>query len=96
MTQKNEKVEKISLSEAVTHLLEECRMVLPGIQTLFDKRAGFFLRRDVVAKRDEEFGGRPHSVGNPEAHLDGAGVIKCEKVGTAAFDGSFPRGLFGI
>src|SRR6185369_9696144 len=35
MTQKKEKVEKISLSEAVTHLLEECRMVLPGIQTLF-------------------------------------------------------------
>ena len=32
---KSEKVEKISLSEAVTHLLEECRMVLPGIQALF-------------------------------------------------------------
>jgi len=32
---KNEKVEKIPLSEAVTHLLEECRMVLPGIQALF-------------------------------------------------------------
>ena len=27
--------EELSLSEAVTHLLEECRMVLPGIQTLF-------------------------------------------------------------
>ncbi len=32
---KSERVEKISLSEAVTHLLEECRMVLPGIQALF-------------------------------------------------------------
>jgi hypothetical protein len=32
---KNQKVEKIPLSEAVTHLLEECRMVLPGIQALF-------------------------------------------------------------
>ena len=27
--------EVFSLSEAVTHLLEECRMVLPGIQALF-------------------------------------------------------------
>lgn len=32
---KNDKIEKIPLSEAVTHLLEECRMVLPGIQALF-------------------------------------------------------------
>ena len=32
---KSERVEKIPLSEAVTHLLEECRMVLPGIQALF-------------------------------------------------------------
>src|SRR4029453_6595514 len=27
--------EEVSLNEAVTHLLEECRMVLPGIQALF-------------------------------------------------------------
>ena len=27
--------ETLSLSEAATHLLEECRMVLPGIQALF-------------------------------------------------------------
>ena len=27
--------ERLPLSEAVTHLLEECRMVLPGIQALF-------------------------------------------------------------
>lgn len=32
---KSEKVQKIPLPEAVTHLLEECRMVLPGIQALF-------------------------------------------------------------
>ena len=32
---KSDEVEKIPLSEAVTHLLEECRMVLPGIQALF-------------------------------------------------------------
>jgi small-conductance mechanosensitive channel len=31
----SDKVEQIPLSEAVTHLLEECRMVLPGIQALF-------------------------------------------------------------
>jgi hypothetical protein len=27
--------ETLRLSEAITHLLEECRMVLPGVQTLF-------------------------------------------------------------
>src|SRR4029453_9602638 len=27
--------EDLSLSQAVTHLLEECRMVLPGMQALF-------------------------------------------------------------
>jgi Family of unknown function (DUF6328) len=29
------RIEVLPLSEAVTHLLEECRMVLPGIQALF-------------------------------------------------------------
>lgn len=28
-------VEQLKLGDAVTHLLEECRMVLPGVQTLF-------------------------------------------------------------
>ena len=28
-------VEKLSLEDALTHLLEECRMVLPGVQALF-------------------------------------------------------------
>jgi hypothetical protein len=27
--------EELSLNEAITHLLEECRMVLPGVQALF-------------------------------------------------------------
>lgn len=31
----NASEEMLPLSEAVTHLLEECRMVLPGIQALF-------------------------------------------------------------
>jgi hypothetical protein len=35
----NQTREKLPLNEAVTHLLEECRMVLPGIQALF----GFLL-----------------------------------------------------
>ena len=30
-----QKKETLPLSEAITHLLEECRMVLPGIQALF-------------------------------------------------------------
>jgi hypothetical protein len=28
-------VEKLKLADAITHLLEECRMVLPGVQALF-------------------------------------------------------------
>lgn len=32
---KGDRVEEIPLSEAVTHLLEECRTVLPGIQAIF-------------------------------------------------------------
>ena len=31
----NRSVEKLSLEDALTHLLEECRMVLPGVQALF-------------------------------------------------------------
>ena len=31
----SDRVEKIPLSEAVTHVLEECRTVLPGIQAMF-------------------------------------------------------------
>jgi hypothetical protein len=32
---KNQEIVPISLAEATSHILEECRMVLPGIQTLF-------------------------------------------------------------
>ena len=32
---KPQRCEKLSLPEATSHLLEECRMVLPGIQALF-------------------------------------------------------------
>lgn len=31
----HEEAEPVSLESAVTHLLEECRMVLPGVQALF-------------------------------------------------------------
>ena len=31
----SQEVEKLALGDAVTHLLEECRMVLPGVQALF-------------------------------------------------------------
>jgi hypothetical protein len=43
-------VEKLELEDALTHLLEECRMVLPGVQALFGFQLiavfsdGFFLR----------------------------------------------------
>jgi hypothetical protein len=33
--QKTEEIEPLTLQEAVTHVFEECRMVLPGIQALF-------------------------------------------------------------
>ena len=29
------RIEKLTLEDALTHLLEECRMVLPGVQALF-------------------------------------------------------------
>src|SRR5262245_7446990 len=29
------RIEKLTLEDALTHLLEECRMVLPGLQALF-------------------------------------------------------------
>jgi Family of unknown function (DUF6328) len=42
------KVEKITLDSAATHIIEECRMVLPGIQALF----GF----QLIAVFNEGFG----------------------------------------
>src|SRR5262249_57038708 len=35
MSKKAAEIETESLSTSVTHMLEECRMVLPGIQALF-------------------------------------------------------------
>jgi hypothetical protein len=35
MTHDSGEVESVSLADAVSHLLEECRMVLPGVQALF-------------------------------------------------------------
>ena len=46
--------EKLKLAEALTHLLEECRMVLPGVQALFGFQLivvfnrSFFLRLTFV------------------------------------------------
>lgn len=54
---KTDKVEKIPLSEAVTHLLEECRMVLPGIQALF----GFQLIVVFNPAFNERLNGTEHS-----------------------------------
>jgi uncharacterized PurR-regulated membrane protein YhhQ (DUF165 family) len=52
--------EKISLDSAATHLLEECRMVLPGIQALF----GF----QLIAVFNEGFE-RKLSEGDQRLHL---------------------------
>lgn len=49
------KKEQISLDSAATHLLEECRMVLPGIQALF----GF----QLIAVFNQGFGGKLSQVG---------------------------------
>src|SRR5689334_14420709 len=35
MTARDEELEKVSLARSADYLLEECRMVLPGIQALF-------------------------------------------------------------
>lgn len=53
-------VEQLSLEKAATHLLEECRMVLPGVQALF----GF----QFVAVFSSEFG-RQLSAREQLAHL---------------------------
>jgi hypothetical protein len=48
-----ERREELSLAEAVTHLLEECRMVLPGVQALF----GFQLIAVFSAGFDDKLSG---------------------------------------
>jgi hypothetical protein len=54
------KKEAVSLDSAATHLLEECRMVLPGIQALF----GF----QLIAVFNEGFS-KKLSAGEQELHL---------------------------
>jgi hypothetical protein len=50
----NRDTEKLTLADALTHLLEECRMVLPGVQALFGFQLiavfnrSFFLRLTYV------------------------------------------------
>lgn len=59
-------LERQSLSRAAGHLLEECRMVLPGIQALF----GFQL---IVVFNDNFF--EVLSLGEQRLHLLAAGLI---------------------
>ncbi len=63
---KNERREELPLSEAVTHLLEECRMVLPGIQALF----GF----QLIAAFSSSFGERLSST-EQKIHLLAIGLV---------------------
>jgi hypothetical protein len=60
------KKEPISLDSAARHLLEECRMVLPGIQALF----GF----QLIAVFNEGFS-RKLSAGEQELHLAGIMLV---------------------
>src|ERR1044072_7415826 len=50
-SQKNRNQEELSLEASTTHILEECRMVLPGIQALF----GFQLIAVFNSGFDEKF-----------------------------------------
>jgi hypothetical protein len=53
----SDQIEELSLADATTHLLEECRMVLPGVQALFGFQlvsvfsAGFAERLSPVEQR---------------------------------------------
>ncbi|HEX3534879.1 MAG TPA: DUF6328 family protein [Gemmatimonadaceae bacterium] len=57
------KSEELNLSDAISHLLDECRMVLPGIQALF----GF----QMVAVFDGEFKKLTH----PEQELHSVAIV---------------------
>ena len=63
---KMQESEELSLSEAVTHLLEECRMVLPGMQALF----GF----QIIAVFNSTFSEKLSSV-EQKLHLVAIGLI---------------------
>ena len=62
----NQPREKLPLNEAVTHLLEECRMVLPGIQALF----GF----QLIAVFNSSFGEKLTST-EQRVHLGAIGLV---------------------
>ena len=62
----NQTREKLPLNEAVTHLLEECRMVLPGIQALF----GF----QLIAVFNSSFGEKLTST-EQRVHLGAIGLV---------------------
>jgi hypothetical protein len=58
--------EELSLNDAVTHLLEECRMVLPGVQALF----GFQLIAVFSAGFSEQL-----SMGEQKLHLAALALV---------------------
>jgi len=62
----HEEKEELSLSKAAEYLLEECRMVLPGIQALF----GF----QLIAVFNQSFGEKLSS-GEQALHLAAIGLI---------------------
>ena len=55
------RIEKLTLEDALTHLLEECRMVLPGVQALFGFQLivvfnrSFFLKLTFVEQWNSYF-----------------------------------------
>jgi hypothetical protein len=59
-------IEQLKLADALTHLLEECRMVLPGVQTLF----GFQLIAVFNSGFTEKL-----SVAEQELHLLALGLV---------------------
>jgi hypothetical protein len=58
-------IKKLDLEKVVTHILEECRMVLPGIQALF----GF----QLIAVFNQRFDTLPFA--NQVAHLIATGLV---------------------
>jgi len=58
----------------------------PALEVLHDRlhrreRASLPFCRNEVAQRDEKLRRRPHAVGDPEAHLDGTGLLEGKQFG---------------
>jgi hypothetical protein len=68
VTATRKETEELRLAEAVTHLLEECRMVLPGVQALF----GF----QLIAVFNSGFSDRL-SYGEQNLHLIALACVAC-------------------